>query len=301
MAPFDVDQYTEALYQAREVLWDFIDETNTNPILLRTAWHDAGSYSGATGSIRFDEELNHGANAGLSKATKLYIEPIKKQFPILSYADIIQLAGAIAVEHAGGPRINMRYGRLDDQQPSKEGALPGALAPWEEKTPAAHLRVVFGRMNLSDRDIVALSGSHTLGRAFKERSGTVTQGYGSGTQYTMPPACPRFDAKPNAMGMSGGMSWTKHWLKFDNTYFTHKRPVAQGGAGADMKDELLWLPTDAALTTDKSFKKYFDLYAANQDAFFQDYAEAHRKLSENKAKWAVPGGFMINKYPKSRL
>ncbi|KAH9261504.1 hypothetical protein BASA81_000160 [Batrachochytrium salamandrivorans] len=141
----------------------------------------------------------------------------------------------------------------------------------------------------------------------------------------MPPACPRFDSKANAMGMSGGMSWTKHWLTFDNTYFTHKRPVVQGGAGADMKDELLWLPTDAALTTDKSFKKYFDLYAANQDAFFQalttdksfkkyfdlyaanqdaffqDYAEAHRKLSENKAKWAVPGGFMINKHPKSRL
>ncbi|KAH9261505.1 L-ascorbate peroxidase 2, cytosolic [Batrachochytrium salamandrivorans] len=109
MAPFDIDQYTEALYQARDALWDFIEEKHQ-------------PYSPPHGLAR-------------RRATKLYIEPIKKQFPILSYADIIQLAGALAVEHAGGPRINMRYGRLDDQQPSKEGALPGALAPWEEKTP----------------------------------------------------------------------------------------------------------------------------------------------------------------------
>lgn len=301
MAQFNVEEYVEALYKAREVLWDFIDESNTNPILLRTAWHDAGSYSGATGSIRFEAELNHGANAGLAKVIKLYLDPIKKQFPILSWADIIQLAGALAVEHAGGPRINMRYGRLDDAEPSKEGALPGALAPWAEKTAEAHLRAIFGKMNITDRDIVALSGAHTLGRAFKERSNTVTHGYGAGTKYTMPPSCPRFDGKENAMGMSGGMSWTQHWLTFDNTYFTHARPVKLGGAGADMKDELLWLPTDAVLATEPSFKKYFDLYARNQDAFFQDYAEAHRKLSENNAKWAVPGGFMLNKYPKSRL
>jgi hypothetical protein len=33
-------------------------------------------------------------------------------------------------------------------------------------------------MGLDDRDIVALSGAHTIGRAFKERSGTVEFGYG---------------------------------------------------------------------------------------------------------------------------
>jgi L-ascorbate peroxidase len=155
-------------------------------------------------------------------------------------------------------------------------------------------------MGFGDREIVALSGAHTLGRAFKERSGTVDNGYGSGTKYTMAPACPRFDGKPG-FGMAGGMSWTKNWLTFDNSYFTLPRPVSQGGAGRDMKDELLWLPTDAVLRSDPGFAPYFKLYAASQDAFFQDYAEAHRRLSEVGSKWAVPGGIMLPEYPKSRL
>ena len=33
-------------------------------------------------------------------------------------------------------------------------------------------------MGFDDEDIVALSGAHTLGRAFKERSGVVENGYG---------------------------------------------------------------------------------------------------------------------------
>ena len=36
-----------------------------------------------------------------------------------------------------------------------------------------------GKQGFNDQEIVALSGAHTLGRAFSERSGTVEQGYGS--------------------------------------------------------------------------------------------------------------------------
>lgn len=40
-----------------------------------------------------------------------------------------------------------------------------------------HLRYVFGKYDsMTDEDIVALSGAHTLGRAFKDRSGTVENG-----------------------------------------------------------------------------------------------------------------------------
>ena len=41
------------------------------PVMVRLAWHDAGTYcvktktGGANGSIRFDREMSHGANAGL--------------------------------------------------------------------------------------------------------------------------------------------------------------------------------------------------------------------------------------------
>lgn len=71
-----------------------------------------------------------------------------------------------------------------------------------------------------DQEIVALSGAHTIGRAFKERSGTVDNGYGEAgaTKFTCPMASARADAKPG-VGMAGGKSWTSNWLTFDNTYF----------------------------------------------------------------------------------
>lgn len=44
--------------------------------------------------------------------------------------------------------------------------------------------------------------------------------------------------------------------------------------------ELLKLPTDTALLDDPKFRKYVKLYAEDEDAFFSDYAESHKKLSE---------------------
>lgn len=55
------------------------------------------SCGGANGSIRFDPEMGHGANAGLSNAVVL-LEPIKAKFPDVGYADLFQLASATAVE-----------------------------------------------------------------------------------------------------------------------------------------------------------------------------------------------------------
>jgi L-ascorbate peroxidase len=71
-----------------------------------------------------------------------------------------------------------------------------------------------------DQEIVALSGAHTIGRAFKERSGTVENGYGEAgaTKFTCPMATVRADGKPG-VGMAGGKSWTSNWLTFDNSYF----------------------------------------------------------------------------------
>jgi L-ascorbate peroxidase len=52
---------------------------------------------GATASIRFSPEIDHAANAGLGGALKL-LEPIKARFPDVSYADLYQMASAVAVE-----------------------------------------------------------------------------------------------------------------------------------------------------------------------------------------------------------
>ncbi|CAN0458240.1 unnamed protein product, partial [Laminaria digitata] len=81
------------------------------PILVRLAWHDSGTYDaavsewpqcgGANGSIRFEPEILHGANAGLSKSLK-YLSPIKVKRPAVSWADMMQLASAEAIAHMGG-------------------------------------------------------------------------------------------------------------------------------------------------------------------------------------------------------
>ncbi|KAL5559973.1 hypothetical protein UlMin_036184 [Ulmus minor] len=106
---------------------------------------------------------------------------------------------------------------------------------------APDLRDIFYRMGLSDKDIVALSGAHTLGRAHPERSG--------------------FDGP-----------WTVEPLKFDNSYFVE---LLKG-----VSEPLLKLPTDNALLDDPKFHPYVELYAKDEDAFFKDYAESHKKLSE---------------------
>ncbi|KAJ4874300.1 hypothetical protein Rs2_39318 [Raphanus sativus] len=253
-----------------------------HPILVRLGWHDAGTYNkniedwpqrgGANGSLRFEPELKHAANAGLVDALKL-IEPLKEKYANISYADLFQLASATAVEEAGGPEIPMKYGRVDVSAPEQcpeEGRLPDAGPP----SPADHLREVFYRMGLNDKEIVALSGAHTLGRSRPERSG-----WGKPeTKYTK--------AGP---GEPGGQSWTVKWLKFDNSYFKDIK---------EKRDEdLLVLPTDAALFEDPSFKNYAEKYAEDPAAFFKDYAEAHAKLSNLGAKFDPPEGIIIDNGP----
>lgn len=45
------------------------------------------------------------------------LEPIKKQFPMVSYADLFQMASAVSVEMCGGPKIPMKYERCAPRCP----------------------------------------------------------------------------------------------------------------------------------------------------------------------------------------
>jgi L-ascorbate peroxidase len=267
------------LKSAREDIKELLRMTHCHPILVRLGWHDAGTYDrnikewpqrgGANGSLRFDVELKHGANAGLINALKL-VQPIKDKYLSITYADLFQLASATAIEEAGGPKIPMKYGRVDVTGPEQcppEGKLPDA----GPKAPAEHLREVFYRMGLDDKEIVVLSGAHTLGRSRPERSG-----WGKPeTKYTT-----------NGPGAPGGQSWTPEWLKFDNSYFKEIKEKRD--------QDLLVLPTDAALFEDPTFKGYAEKYAEDQDAFFKDYAEGHAKLSDVGAEFNPPQGFSLD-------
>lgn len=277
---------TSQLNSLKGELMAFIAKQNCGPILIRLAWHDSGTYDqrkkkfgeqgGAIGTIVFDGEMNFGANNGLPKAKK-YLEAFKNKYPAIGWADLIQMASACAVEHMGGPKIAMKYGRRDGNvsdcagSTSREGfggnaGLPDAKPPFGcgSSNPADHLRAVFGKkMGFTDEEIVALSGAHTIGRAFADRSGTVMEksGNGKGTEFT----------NQESMGMQGGKSWTKNWLKFDNEYFKVIK---------ENNPSLACFPTDAVLVEDAGFKVYADKFAADNNAFMMSYAKAHKKLSE---------------------
>jgi L-ascorbate peroxidase len=266
------------LLEARKDLEEIIKGKHCNPILVRLAWHDSGSYDkdkkefpgrgGANGSIRFYPEITHGANAGLTSALEL-LKSVADKYDSVGYADLFQYASVIGIELAGGPKIPLRFGRKDAENPegcAPEGNLPAGGAPWpgKAKGPGDHLRHVFYRMGFNDQEIVALSGAHTLGRAKPTRSGFGKES----TKYT-----------EKGPGAPGGSSWTPEWLKFDNSYFTEVK--------SQHDPELLVLETDNVLFKDDGFRPFAEKYADDEKAFFEDYAKAHLKLSELGVEWVV--------------
>ena len=110
------------LIACKKDLTKLIESSLAAPLFLRLAWSDAATYDqtvdqwpqcgGVNGSIRSDSELSHAANAGLQRAIVL-LQGIKKEHSKVSWADIIQMAGALSVELTGGPPISMIYGRID--------------------------------------------------------------------------------------------------------------------------------------------------------------------------------------------
>ncbi|PPD94703.1 hypothetical protein GOBAR_DD08239 [Gossypium barbadense] len=239
--PVVSEDYKKAIENARGKLRGLIAEKNCAPIIVRLAWHSAGTFDwktntgGPFGTMKHAAELAHKANTGLDIAINL-LEPIKEQFPIISYADFYQLAGVVAVEVTGGPEIPFHPGRPDKEEVPPEGRLPSATDG------ADRLREIFiNQMGLTDKDIVALSGAHTLGRCHKDRSG--------------------FDG-----------AWTTNPLTFDNSYFKE----LLSGTGAD----IMQLPSDKVLVSDPVFRPFVEKYAADEGEFFADYANAHLRLSE---------------------
>jgi cytochrome c peroxidase len=96
-----------------------------------------------------------------------YSQLPKDMFPWISYSDLWTLAGVTVVQELGGPTVPWRPGRQDGDSTActPDGRLPNAA-----KGPP-HLRNIFYRMGFDDREIVALSGAHALGRAHTNRTG----------------------------------------------------------------------------------------------------------------------------------
>ncbi|KAL8773145.1 MAG: hypothetical protein Q9209_001821 [Squamulea sp. 1 TL-2023] len=238
---------------------DDYDDGSYGPVLVRLAWHCSGTYDkltntgGSNGAtMRFAPEGDHGANAGL-KAARDFLDPVKQQFPWITYSDLWTLAGVCAIQEMQGPIIPWRPGRTDRDVSmcTPDGRLPDGAKE------QSHLRAIFGRMGFDDREIVALSGAHALGRCHTDRSG--------------------FDGP-----------WSFSPTVMSNDYYrlllSEKWNFRKWDGPKQYQDlkskSLMMLPTDMALIKDGDFKKHVERYAADNQVFFDEFRDVLVKLFE---------------------
>ena len=189
--------------------WWPADYGHYGPFFIRMAWHGAGTYrtgdgrgGASTGAQRFAPLNSWPDNGNLDKARRL-LWPVKQKYGRkLSWADLMILAGNVAIESMGGPVFGFGGGRADVYEPPKDiywgteeewlgqtrideesgRALENPLAAIQHgliyvnpegpggnanaAQSARDLRETFARMGMDDVETAALTaGGHTFGKA----------------------------------------------------------------------------------------------------------------------------------------
>ncbi|WP_372353326.1 catalase/peroxidase HPI [Pseudomonas sp. BT-42-2] len=217
--------------------WWPADFGHYGPFFIRMAWHSAGTYrigdgrGGAnTGQQRFAPLNSWPDNGNLDKARRL-LWPIKQKYGRgISWADLIILAGNVALESMGVPTLGFAGGRVDvweadevtnwgseNEQLSDRDRVPDSYDATELSHPlgalmsgliyvnpqgprgvpsthqaALDIRETFRRMGMNDEETLALiAGGHTFGKTH----GAAAPG-------------PYVGAEPNAAGLEQqGLGW----------------------------------------------------------------------------------------------
>ena len=188
--------------------WWPADYGHYGPFFIRMTWHAAGTYrtgdgrgGGGTGAQRFAPLNSWPDNGNLDKARRL-LWPVKQKYGnAISWADLLILAGNVAIESMGGKTFGFGGGR-DDIWAPEEDIYWGAETAWlddrryestrqslanplaavqmgliyvnpegpngnpDPLLSAQDIRETFGRMAMNDEETVALvAGGHTFGKA----------------------------------------------------------------------------------------------------------------------------------------
>jgi len=211
VAELDVDALKQDIVQVMRTSQDWwpADWGHYGPLFIRLTWHQAGTYriedgrgGGGDGGQRFAPLNSWPDNANLDKARRL-LWPVKQKYGNkVSWADLLVLAGNVALEDMGFETFGFAFGREDIWEPEEifwgpeddwlgddryvdDGPLDFGDQPFGAVTmgliyvnpegpkgkpdplAAAHdIRLTFARMAMDDEETVALiAGGHTFGKA----------------------------------------------------------------------------------------------------------------------------------------
>ncbi|MEW8504785.1 MAG: catalase/peroxidase HPI [Candidatus Thiodiazotropha sp.] len=246
--------------------WWPADFGHYGPLFIRMAWHSAGTYrtsdgrgGGGTGNQRFAPVNSWPDNVNLDKARRL-IWPVKQKYGRkISWADLMILAGNVALESMGFKTFGFAGGREDIWEPEKD-IYWGTEETWlEDKrfsgdheelenplaavqmgliyvnpegpngnpdpvAAAKDIRETFARMAMNDEETVALiAGGHTFGK---------THGAGDAELVGAEPEAAAIEAQgfgwesAHGSGMGGDtitsgleVTWTSTPTKWSNNFF----------------------------------------------------------------------------------
>jgi peroxidase len=292
--------YAQSCPRAEQIVKSVVEkavvkEARMAASLIRLLFHDC-FVKGCDASLLLDNSTtiitekgsnpNNNSARGFTVVDQIKSELEKACPKTVSCADILAIAARDSVVLSGGPSFEVSLGRRDSRSASLSGSNNNIPAP---NSTLQTLITKFKGQGLDVVDLVALSGSHTIGlsrcTSFKQRlynqSGNGQPDFTLDKPYytQLKSSCPKSGGDNNLFPLDF-VSPTK----FDNYYFKH----LVSGHGLLNSDEELYAKGKGKT------KELVKTYAENEDAFLKQFAVSMVKLSNIKPLTGTKGEIRVS-------